>query len=67
MDKQDMMKIVAGVKRRNGKTKWLPLGLVFRNKDGKSWSVKLETIPRDPDASIQLFPFDETSDDDTPE
>lgn len=66
MDKQDMMKIVGGVKRSNGKTKWMPLGMAFRNQDGKSWSLKIDTIPRDPAASIQLFPLD-SADDDTSE
>lgn len=66
MDKKDMMKIVGGVKRNNGKTKWMPLGMAFLNKDGKSWSLKIDTIPRDPEASIQMFPLD-PADDDTPE
>jgi hypothetical protein len=67
MDKKSMMKLVAGVKRSNGKVKWMPLGMAFLNKDGTSWSLRIDTIPRDPATTIQLFPLDEREDDDTTE
>jgi hypothetical protein len=67
MDKRNMMKIVGGVKRSNGKTKWMPLDMAFLNKDGTSWSLELDTVPRDPATTIPMFPLDESEGDDTVE